>query len=268
MSDDFSIRMKGDDGLAPPASLFSPKPDKKGPKTIAILLILGALAMGVNAYGDIQLSQSEDLTKEELDALLTNIRTGNGDNITDEEYQDYHDEARDSGAYVIRGSSVMIGSILILVGGIMLFRLNSLGSKLAIGGSAIAACGGIYSNYELYTISQDMLPESLVLANEILGYLCGFCMVICASLAALPLFNSAAKAALDPKIILVTEEEIPEPEEIVGSLHDDVTPEEEEEEEELSETDDTVGNVYNIQNITIQDSVVVDSAFKNNSEEE
>ncbi|MDC3297763.1 hypothetical protein OAU99_00095 [Candidatus Poseidoniaceae archaeon] len=207
MSDDFSIRMSGDDGLAPPASLFSPKPDKKGPKTIAILLIFGALAMGFTAYGDIQLSQSEDLTKEELDALLTNVRTGNGDNITDEEYQDYHDEARESGAYTIRGASVMTGAVLIVFGGVMLFRLKSLGSKLAISGSLVAALGGVYANYELYTISQQMLPESLILANKILGYLCGLCMVICCSLAALPLFNSAAKAALDPNMTVITEEE-------------------------------------------------------------
>ena len=43
MSEEFSIRMKEEDGLAPPASLFAPRPDKKGPKTIAILLIFGSL---------------------------------------------------------------------------------------------------------------------------------------------------------------------------------------------------------------------------------
>ena len=45
MNDDVSIRMKDDDGLAPPASLFAPRPDKKGPKTIAILLIMGSVLM-------------------------------------------------------------------------------------------------------------------------------------------------------------------------------------------------------------------------------
>lgn len=207
MSEEFSIRMKEEDGLAPPASLFAPRPDKKGPKTIAILLIIGSLLMGATAIGDFQSSQADDLPQEELDRLLTNVRTSNGENITDAEYQDYHDEVRDSGAYTIRGGSVMVGAILILVGGIMLFRLKSMGPKLVIAGSIIAALGGGYANLEIHSLSEEMLPPSLILANKILGYLCGFCMVICGSLAILPLFNSSARAALDQKVTLVTEEE-------------------------------------------------------------
>ena len=207
MSEEFSIRMNEDEGLAPPASLFAPRPDKKGPKTIAILLIIGSLLMGATAVGDFQSSQADDLPQEELDRLLTNVRTSNGENITDAEYQDYHDEVRDSGAYTIRGGSVMAGAILILVGGIMLFRLKSVGPKLVIAGSIIAALGGGYANLEIHSLSEEMLPPSLILANKILGYLCGFCMVICGSLAILPLFNSSARAALDQKVTLVTEEE-------------------------------------------------------------
>ena len=207
MSKDFSIRMNEDDGMAPPASLFAPRPDKKGPKTIAILLIIGAMLMGATAIGDFQSSQAEDLPQKELDDLLTNVRTSNGENITDAEYQDYHDEVRESGAYTIRGGSVMAGAILIFVGGIMLFRLKSMGPKLVITGSIIAAIGGVYANLEIVSLSKEMLPPSLILAHKILGYLCGFCMVICASLAILPLFNSAARAALDQKVTLVTEEE-------------------------------------------------------------
>ena len=207
MSDEVSIRMKDDGGLAPPASIFAPRPDKKGPKTIAVLLILGALTMAAVGLGDIQSSLAEDLSNEDLKELLTNVRENNGENITDEDYQAFHDEVRDSGAYAIRGWSVMLGAVLILGGGVALFRLKSMGSKLAIAGSAIAAIGGVYANLEIYSISQEMLPPSLILANKILGYLCGFCMVICASLAVLPLINASAKAALDQKVTLVTEEE-------------------------------------------------------------
>ena len=132
MSEEFSIRMNEEEGLAPPASLFAPRPDKKGPKTIAILLIIGSLLMGATAIGDFQSSQADDLPQEELDRLLTNVRTSNGENITDAEYQDYHDEVRDSGAYTIRGGSVMVGAMLILVGGIMLFRLRSMLSLIHI----------------------------------------------------------------------------------------------------------------------------------------
>jgi len=39
-------------------------------------------------------------------------------------------------------------------------------------------------------------------------------------------------------------------------------------EEELEESNEVISNTYNVQNITIQDSVVLDSNFTNNSEEE
>ena len=75
MSDDFSIRMNGDDGLAPPASLFAPRPDKKGPKTIAILLIMGAaILMILVGWGDIQNSMADDFPDADLDAILDNYQ--------------------------------------------------------------------------------------------------------------------------------------------------------------------------------------------------
>ena len=206
MSEEFSIRMKDDDGIAPPASIFAPRPDEKGPKTIAILLIIGALLMGFTSFGDIQMSFTDDLSQEELDTLLSNVRN-NGENITDEEYQDYHDETRDQGAYSLRGWSVFVGAVLILLGGVLLFSLNVNGPKFALAGSFIAAAGGLYANWTIYTVSLEMLPPSLILANKILGYFCGSCMVICASLAALPLFNAAARAALSQNVTLITEEE-------------------------------------------------------------
>ena len=209
MSKDFSIRMSEDDGIAPPASLFAPRPDKKGPKTIAILLIIGALMMGATAIGDFQSSQAGDLPQEAVDDVLTNVRTSNGENITDAEYQDYHDEVRESGAYTIRGGSVMAGAILIFVGGIMLFRLKSMGPKLVITGSIIAAIGGAYANLEIVSLSKEMLPPSLILAHKIFGYLCGVCMVTCIGLAGLPLLNARARLALypNPKVVLASEQE-------------------------------------------------------------
>lgn len=206
MSDSFSMRMSSTDGLAPPAEIFAVKPDRKGPKTVAILLILGSLLMGAVAYGDIASSFTEDLTQEDLDLLLTNVRNG-GDDITDDEYQKFHDEARDSGAYAIRGWSVMVGALLVFVGGVLLFRLNGQGAKLAIGGSLLAATGGIYANWTIYSISEEMLPPSLTLAHELTGYLCGICMAICLALSTMPLLNAAANAALYPKVTLAHEEE-------------------------------------------------------------
>ena len=207
LSDDFSIRMSSADSLAPPADLFATRPDRKGPKTIGLLLVVGSIMMILAAYGDISLANTDQLSQEELDALLTNVREANNQNITDEEYQEFHDEARDSGAYSLRGWSVLVGGLAVAVGGIQIFRLKSIGVKLALGGATIAAIGGVYANYMIYNISVDMLPDALILANKISGYLCGICMVVCAATSALPILNASARAALDQKVELFVEDE-------------------------------------------------------------
>ena len=89
MTDDVSIRMSSDDALAPPMSLFAPRPDKKGPKTIAILLVLGSILMLITGWGDFQNSQAEDFPEADLDDILENYQNQEI-NITAEEYQEYH----------------------------------------------------------------------------------------------------------------------------------------------------------------------------------
>ena len=49
----FSMRMEGDDAVpTPPVDMFAVRPDRKGPKTVAILIIFGALLLAYQAYGD------------------------------------------------------------------------------------------------------------------------------------------------------------------------------------------------------------------------
>ena len=206
MSDDFSIRMSGDDGLAPPASLFSPKPDKKGPKTIAILLILGSILMILIGWGDVQNSMADDFPEADLDPILENYENQNL-NITADDYQEYHDEVRDSGAYSVRGYSLLIGGLLVLSGGFMLFRLNILGVKLSILGSVVGLIGGFSGTWMMVGVSEDILPEGVTEITRLMSYMCGLCMSICVAMALLPLLNSSARMALQQKITLVTEEE-------------------------------------------------------------
>ncbi len=206
MSDDFSIRMSGDDGLAPPASLFSPKPDKKGPKTIAILLILGSILMILIGWGDIQNSMADDFPEADLDPILENYENQNL-NITADDYQEYHDEVRDSGAYSVRGYSLLVGGLLVLSGGFMLFRLNILGVKLSILGSVVGLIGGFSGTWMMVGVSEDILPEGVTEITRLMSYMCGLCMSICVAMALLPLLNSSARMALQQKITLVTEEE-------------------------------------------------------------
>ena len=206
MSDDFSIRMNGDGGLAPPASLFAPRPDKKGPKTIAILLIMGAILMILVGWGDFRNSMADDFPDADLDAILDNYQNQEI-NITAEEYQDYHDEVRDDGAYSVRAYTLIFGGVLVLIGGILLFRLNLLGVKLSLAGSTIGLIGGFGGTWMMAQVSSEMLPQEVTTVTELMSYLCGVCMAICVALAALPILNASARAALNEKVQLVNEEE-------------------------------------------------------------
>ncbi len=206
MNDDVSIRMNNEDSLAPPASLFAPRPDKKGPKTISILLIMGSVLMLLIGWGDIQNSMAEDFPDADLDAILGNYQ--NQDiNITEEEYQEYHDDVRDDGAYSVRGYSLMVGGALVLSGGFLLFRLNMLGVKLSLAGSIIGLLGGFGGTWMMVQVSEKMLPEEVTKITELMSYLCGVCMFMCVALAALPLLNASARAALNQNVTLVNEEE-------------------------------------------------------------
>ena len=206
MNDDVSIRMNNEDSLAPPASLFAPRPDKKGPKTISILLIMGSVLMLLIGWGDIQNSMAEDFPDADLDAILGNYQ--NQDiNITEEEYQEYHDDVRDDGAYSVRGYSLMVGGALVLSGGFLLFRLNMLGVKLSLAGSIIGLRGGFGGTWMMVQVSEKMLPEEVTKITELMSYLCGVCMLMCVALAALPLLNASARAALNQNVTLVNEEE-------------------------------------------------------------
>jgi hypothetical protein len=206
MNDDVSIRMNNEDSLAPPASLFAPRPDKKGPKTISILLIMGSVLMLLIGWGDIQNSMAEDFPDADLDAILGNYQ--NQDiNITEEEYQEYHDDVRDDGAYSVRGYSLMVGGALVLSGGFLLFRLNMLGVKLSLAGSIIGLLGGFGGTWMMVQVSEKMLPEEVTKITELMSYLCGVCMLMCVALAALPILNASARAALNQNVTLVNEEE-------------------------------------------------------------
>ena len=265
MNDDVSIRMNSEDSLAPPAFLFAPRPDKKGPKTIAILLVLGSILMLLVGWGDFQNSMADDFPDADLDAILGNYQ--NQDiNITEEEYQEYHDEVRDDGAYSVRGYSLLIGGVLVLSGGVLLFRLNMLGVKLSLAGSLIGLIGGFGGTWMMVQVSDEFLPKEVTTITELMSYLCGVCMFMCVALAALPILNASARAALNENVTLVNEEEtMKESVDKVVEANENNLPQDDE--DESDETEETAGNVYNIQNITIQDSVVVDSVFTNSEEE-
>ena len=206
----FSMRMD-DNQPEPqiPVDLFAIRPDTKGPKSIGVLLILGAIVLFFQAYGDVGLHLSEDLSNEEVELILE-VPNSQGDGSTEltvEQYQTFHDAARDSGGYALRGFGLIAASLLLFVGGIMLLFLNGLGAKLSLAGAVIGLVTGITGSLLVKGAADTHLVGVLLFTYEVYSYLCGVCMIMCAGMAALPLINARARMALYPENRVVLEQE-------------------------------------------------------------
>lgn len=208
----FSMRMDENQPEADmPTDLFAVRPDTKGPKSVGILLVLGSLLLFGQALGDIELHQAVDLPSDYVDEILQ-VPNSQGDGTTDvspEQYQTFHDAARDSGGYAVRGYGFVLSSIMLFVGGIMLFFLKGSGAKLSLAGAGIGMVSSIRGSLLIKGASDAHLIGILLLNYEILTYLFGVCMVMCAGMAALPLINVRARLALYPeqKVRLVNDAE-------------------------------------------------------------
>ena len=172
------------------------KPDRRGPKTIAILLFFGGLLILFQAYTDYQSHNLADISDAEVDRLLETPNSQSDSPITNEQYQQFHDDARDSGAYLIRAIGLAISGSLVVFGSVNLYRLYSSGPKIATTGAVIGFVSGLYGSHLVRLASDDNLSGALLLTYEIFVYLCGTCMFLCGAFSALPLINARAKAAL------------------------------------------------------------------------
>ena len=116
----FSMRMDDSQPESEiPAHIFTIRPDTKGPKSIGVLLVLSALLLFGLAYGDISLHQAEDLSDEEVELILSTPNSqGDGtEDLSVEQYQKFHDAARDSGGYAVRGYGLGLAGVMVLVAG-------------------------------------------------------------------------------------------------------------------------------------------------------
>ena len=208
----FSMRMNESQPESEiPPYIFTVRPDTKGPKSVGILLVLGSLLLFGQAYGDIGFHQAQDLSDEDVNIILE-VPNSQGDGTEDisvEQYQLFHDAARESGGYAIRGYGLAIASIMLFVGGCMLFFLKGSGAKLALAGATLGLVTGVTGSLLVKGAADEHLVGILLLNYEIYSYLCGVCMFMCAGVAALPLINARARLALYPenKVQLKTDAE-------------------------------------------------------------
>ena len=161
--------------------MFAVRPDRKGPKTVAILLLLGGIFFAILGYADLSNHGSEALSDSHI-----------------EQFQEFHKGVNEENGYLIRGASLGLGSILVIVGSVLLYLMKPLGGKLALAGSTIALVGGIFGNVIIHDAAREHLHDSMLIQTyEITGYLCGVCTFLCGALALLPLINARARLAFD-----------------------------------------------------------------------
>lgn len=170
-------------------------PDTKGPKSVAVLMFFGGLVLILLAFGDFQLSQLEDLSDEEIDLILETPNSDIDTEITNEEYQEFHDSARQG--YLIRAAGLAISGSLIVIGAPFLYSLNKKGAYLGIEGAAIGLVTGVIGSMLINDAADQFLSGPLLLTYELLTYSCGICMLICGALTSLPLVNARARMALN-----------------------------------------------------------------------
>lgn len=177
--------------------MFAVRPDRKGPKTVAILLLLGGIFFAILGYADLSNHGSEALSDSQIETLI-NVPNQQGENLSIEQFQEFHKGVNEENGYLIRGASLGLGGILVLVGSVLLYLMKPLGGKLALAGSTIALVGGIFGNVIIHDAAKEHLQESMLIQTyEITGYLCGVCTFLCGALALLPLINARARLAFD-----------------------------------------------------------------------
>ena len=175
---DFSIRMDKENSVPDDVRLdLSIKPDTKGPKTVAILMLLGGIMLLLLAYGDFQLSQKDDLTEAEIDLVLETPNSNVDTEITNEEYQNFHDSARQG--YLIRAAGLAIAGSLIVIGSPFLFMLNKKGALLGIEGAGIGFFTGIMGSILINNSAEEYLSGPLLLTYRILMFFVEFvCLLV------------------------------------------------------------------------------------------
>lgn len=208
----FSMRMdENQPDPVMPENLFTLRPDTKGPKSIAVILFMCAIILFLLAHGDISLHKAADLSTEEVETILAtpNSQGDGSEEISVEQYQDFHDQARESGGYALRGYGLASSGLFIFFGSILLFRLNPLGAIISVCGALIGLASGIAGSLLVKGAADATLAGVLLLTYEITVYFCGVCMVMCLGITALPLINARARLALYPQeqIVFVPDSE-------------------------------------------------------------
>ena len=153
--------------------MFAIRPDHKGPKTVAILLIVFSIVLGFVAKADLDLANTEEVSDAYMEQILETPNQ-QGDNVSFEQYQAYHQEVNDNNGYQIRGSLCNRKCNRHHRRHSTLQDETDWG-KIALSGALVAFVGGIVGNMVFYDAANKHLNGTIRDNAEYFGYACGIC---------------------------------------------------------------------------------------------
>ena len=136
---------------------------------------------------------NEGLTDEQIETFLATPNSQPGEPTTVDQYRDFETDVRENNGYLLRGVSLLLSSLCLLVGAPMLYRLQRNGARLCSVGALIGLVGGLLGSITINDAAQTHLGDAMKLTYEIWVYLCGTTMGLCLAVAALPLLNVRAR---------------------------------------------------------------------------
>ena len=181
------------------------RPDRSGPRNLAVLLMIGSILVLLYGYADLN-SHRIGLSDAEAEDFVLNPSLSGEDNSTIEDYRAFEDDARANSAFLVRSVSLLVAGSLVLIGGAMLFRLKRVGAYLSVAGASIGLIGGVLGSIMIHRSAETYLGDALSFTYEAWAYICGAMMGLCLAMAALPLLNLRARMALEPVRLVVGEE--------------------------------------------------------------
>ena len=107
--------------------LLDVQPDRTGPKNLAVLLFFGSLLVLWMGYADLQ-AHRYGLSEGQVETLLATPNAQGGEPTTVEDFRTFEEEARSENAFLLRAVSLLTSGGLLLVGALLLFRLQRQGS--------------------------------------------------------------------------------------------------------------------------------------------
>ena len=182
---------------------YEVRPDRKGPKNIAVLLFLEFVLVLVHGY-DLQASIGLDSPMGRWTRSLPPQTAQGGEPTTVEQYRDFEADVRENHAFLIRAVSSRLTQVACSLAPRCSIVFSEQGAYLCTGG-ALSGSAGVGASF-INNAAQEHLQEAMKLTYEIWVYLCG-AMGLCLAVAALPLLERSCQTGTPTVRLVVHEEE-------------------------------------------------------------